>query len=94
MRIQFDIEGEFERRFRAQLSNERSRHDKALEALQEWVNRREARDERARRERLNQDIEAFRPICRALREEEERAERNRPIENYRHSSDGGKKEDG
>lgn len=62
MRIQFDIDGEWEERFRQLIPGEKARHIKAEEALQEWIRRMEARDQRASIEREKRIKEIVKPI--------------------------------
>lgn len=59
MRIQFELEGEIEQRFAAQLYSDRERHDIARRALVEWITRQETRSKRARQELLDRDADYF-----------------------------------
>jgi len=62
MRLQYDIHGDLEKRFRRYLPNEKERHYIAREALEEWITRHEGRDKRLHMEKLEADIELLTPI--------------------------------
>jgi len=66
MRIQFDIPETMESRFRRYCPTERMRHEKAREALEEWINRREGRDKKLQLEKLVSDRELLRPVLQSL----------------------------
>jgi hypothetical protein len=68
MRIQFDIDGEWEERFRELIPGEKARHIKAEEALQEWIRRMEARDQRVTIEREKRIKKIIKPILLELLE--------------------------
>lgn len=68
IRIQFDIEEELWERFK-RYSFYKQRHANTYQALIEWINRREARDKRLRREQLFSDIDQLKPIIKTIMEE-------------------------
>jgi len=66
MRIQFDIPESMESRFRRYCPTERMRHDKAREALEEWINRREGRDKKLQLEKLAADKRLLIPVIKEM----------------------------
>ena len=66
MRIQFDIDDSLWQRVSRYVRNPKLRHHIGRQALEEWVNRREGRDKKLRKEQLICDKEALRPLVQDL----------------------------
>jgi len=68
IRIQFDIDDDLWERMN-RYTTYKLRHATTENALVEWLNRREARDNRLRKEQFNKDVNLFRPIIKHILEE-------------------------
>jgi hypothetical protein len=66
MRLQYDIDGSLEKRFRRYCPELKMRHLYAREALEEWINRREGRDKKLQLEKLVADRDLLRPVLQSL----------------------------
>lgn len=66
MRLQYDIDGSLEKRFRRYCPEAKMRHLYAREALEEWVNRREGRDKKFQIEKLAADKRLLIPVIKEM----------------------------
>lgn len=66
IRIQFDIDEEVWERVKRYSPNYKLRHEVGREALEEWVNRREGRDKKLKRERIIADMDTLQPLIQEM----------------------------